>query len=113
MMLDAEEREAVSDELRYEASRLLLPIPPMNDEAKWGCRTRGKLATIVYAPEGMMPDSAYQRSKEHSSVDFPDFFDCRAKSRLDFRCCWKFSDNARILLFDAFLSACRKRRRTA
>jgi hypothetical protein len=51
--IDALERKAISDELQYEAQKLYLPAPALNDEQKWDSDHAIMSPTRFLTPEAM------------------------------------------------------------
>lgn len=51
--IDADERKAISDELQYEAQKLYLPTPALNDEQKWDSDHALNSPTRFLTPEAM------------------------------------------------------------
>jgi len=52
--IDAEEKKAISDELQYEAQKLYLPTPSLNDEQKWDSDHSLHSPTRFLTPEAML-----------------------------------------------------------
>jgi hypothetical protein len=51
--IEAEEKKAISDELQYEAQKLYLPTPALNDEQKWDSDHAINTPTRFLTPEAM------------------------------------------------------------